>query len=143
VNQATLFHNGLSSGLNLDVSLDQSSSYQLIVTNSIIAQADSTKANCNIISGVGISRQFDASHNLFDDPSCNVSTTNNISGPPLLGPLQNNGGFSLTHLPDFNSPVIDAGDNLTCPASDQRGLRRPIDKRGNGAICDIGAVEVQ
>jgi hypothetical protein len=34
------------------------------------------------------------------------------------------------------SPAIDAGDDLTCPPADQRGVRRP-----QGAHCDIGAFE--
>ncbi|OLD38283.1 MAG: hypothetical protein AUI57_07565 [Candidatus Rokubacteria bacterium 13_1_40CM_2_68_8] len=41
------------------------------------------------------------------------------------------------------SPAIDAGDNATCDAEDQRGLGRPFDGDGNGtAICDIGAFEL-
>ena len=35
-----------------------------------------------------------------------------------------------------NSPAIDAGDNATCTATDQRGVPRP-----QGAACDIGAFE--
>jgi hypothetical protein len=59
-----------------------------------------------------------------------------------LGALANNGGSTLTHLPGFTSPLIDAG---SCSAgNDQRGTARPIDIAGipnaaNG--CDIGAVE--
>ena len=39
------------------------------------------------------------------------------------------------------SPAIDAGDNSTCEATDQRGFARPYDSLGHGAICDIGAYE--
>ncbi len=143
VNQVTLFHNGLAGGLNLDVSYDSSSNYKLTVMNSIIAQDNSSRANCNTSPAPGLSRRFFAAHNLFDDLSCNVSTSDNILAPPLLGPLKDNGGFASTFLPDFKSPVIDAGDNSTCATLDQRGLVRPIDKLGHGAICDLGAVEVQ
>ncbi len=71
--------------------------------------------------------------------ACNLSNgvLPNILGlDPLLGPLQNNGGATLTHAPLPGSPAIDAGDNALCPATDQRGLSRP-----QGAACDMGAVE--
>jgi CSLREA domain-containing protein len=64
---------------------------------------------------------------------------------PLLGPLQDNGGFSQTHVPQTGSPAIDAGGlNQPCVSiTDQRGYVRPIDADQNGTTnCDIGAVEV-
>ncbi len=68
---------------------------------------------------------------------------NIVGQDPRLGPLQNNGGSTLTEAPQAGSPVIDAGaalgctDQLGAPITiDQRGFRRPI-----GANCDIGAVE--
>jgi CSLREA domain-containing protein len=78
---------------------------------------------------------------------------------PLLGPLQDNGGATLTREPQAGSPVIDtANPNATdeVPASsfasptpspfpspqpltvDQRGATRPVNNR-----ADMGAVEVQ
>lgn len=56
---------------------------------------------------------------------------------PMLGPLADNGGFTLTMLPAANSPAINGGDNGYCPGEDQRGVARP-----NAGVCDIGAVEV-
>ena len=57
----------------------------------------------------------------------------------MLGPLQDNGGPTETHLPLTGSPVIDAGSpDCPLPATDQRGVARP-----EGAACDIGAVEVE
>ncbi len=62
---------------------------------------------------------------------------------PLLGPLQNNGGYTLTQELLTGSPAIDAGNNAVCPATDQRGIARPYDGKGSGTpICDIGAYEV-
>jgi hypothetical protein len=65
---------------------------------------------------------------------------------PLLGPLQNNGGPTLTHALLPGSPAIDQGRSFGRSA-DQRGRHRPYDfasvpnaPGGNGA--DIGAFEL-
>ncbi len=67
-----------------------------------------------------------------------------------LGPLQDNGGPTLTHGLQANSPAIDAGDPDGCAnikgvalTTDQRGYARPVkgDKFAIKAICDIGAFE--
>ena len=72
----------------------------------------------------------------------NLQGNNLIGGNPQLGPLLDNGGPTLTHAPLPGSPAIDAGNNATCAATDQRGGARPVDGDGNGsAICDIGAFE--
>jgi hypothetical protein len=65
-----------------------------------------------------------------------------INTDPLLGPLQDNGGPTLTHLPLPGSPAIDAGDpNFTPPPlRDQRG---PCYRRVYGRRIDVGSVEVQ
>lgn len=55
---------------------------------------------------------------------------------PLLGPLQDNGGFTETQLIDVAGAALDAGSDADCPAVDQRGSERP-----RGLHCDIGAVE--
>ena len=54
----------------------------------------------------------------------------------MLGPLANNGGPTLTHLPNAGSPVIDAGDPGVMGGTDQRGFARVADGR-----VDIGSVE--
>jgi len=57
---------------------------------------------------------------------------------PLLGPLQDNGGPTLTHAPRSGSPALNRGDDNRCPLTDQRGVARPI-----GPHCEIGAVEIE
>ena len=72
----------------------------------------------------------------------------------MLGPLQDNGGPTWTHMPLEGSPVIDRGICLSTSIplpeglqlapilTDQRGVRRPIDGDQDGVmLCDIGAVE--
>jgi hypothetical protein len=68
-----------------------------------------------------------------------VGAHNLIGVDPLLGPLANNGGPTLTHLPLPGSPVIDAGDPAipSPPPTDQRGFQRIA-----GPAIDLGAVEV-
>ena len=62
----------------------------------------------------------------------------NLNLDPLLGPLQDNGGATPTHLPGAGSPAIDAlADCSASPGTDQRGTARP-----QGYGCDMGAVEV-
>ena len=71
---------------------------------------------------------------------------NFVGAAARLAPLADNGGFSLTHAPLYNSLLDDGGGpGLTV---DARGLVRPIDfsdlvnaNGGNGS--DIGAYEIQ
>ena len=62
--------------------------------------------------------------------------TNIITADPLLGTLGNYGGFTQTIPLQEGSSAIDAGNDVTCAAYDQRGIIRP-----QGAHCDIGAFE--
>jgi hypothetical protein len=67
-----------------------------------------------------------------------TATGDRINTDPKIGPLQNNGGPTFTHLPAPDSPAIDGSDP---------GLS--MDQRGPGFVrvvngrADIGAVEVQ
>ena len=75
-----------------------------------------------------------------DGEGCLTNTCDQINTNPKLGPLANNGGPTLTMLPLFGSPAIDAGDDsvTNLMATDQRGF-----PRRSGAHVDIGAVEAQ
>jgi CSLREA domain-containing protein len=73
------------------------------------------------------------------------NTGNQIGVDPHLGPLQNNGGSTLTHALLGGSPARDGGDPGGCRdhdgallVNDQRGFDRP---GAGSALCDIGAYE--
>ncbi len=102
------------------------------LTNSIIANSV-TSGNC---SGIFV----DGGHNLEDANTCGFSPTLHslISTTAMLGPVQANspGQAIPTMALLFGSPAINAGDDAACPATDERGVHRPI-----GQHCDIGAYE--
>ena len=80
-------------------------------------------------------------HNLIGNLNTNMtivgSTNKDIYGvDPRLGPLQNNGGLTLTHALMRASPAINAGTSTGAPLTDQRGIARPC-----GTEVDIGAFE--
>ncbi len=68
---------------------------------------------------------------------------------PLLGALMNNGGTTFTHGLLYNSPAVDAGDDVVTVSplfltTDQRGLARQRDGNSDGIVhVDIGAYERQ
>lgn len=75
-------------------------------------------------------------HNLFGTPAAPLD--------PMLGPLQDNGGSTLTMAPLPGSPLIDAGDGNVM--RDQYGFVMLTDQRGSSRLygdADIGAVEFQ
>lgn len=77
-----------------------------------------------------------ADHNLVGDATgCPADGPGDVTTlDARLGPLADNGGATLTHLPLKGSPAIDAGD--TSLTVDQRGVARPV-----GPADDIGAAE--
>jgi CSLREA domain-containing protein len=92
--------------------------------------------------GVGETGTVNGTNSLVRGTSGFSFSTNvaNITGQdPLLGPLANNGGPTLTHALLAGSPAINTGINPLALAFDQRGT--PF-ARSSGAT-DIGAFEVQ
>ena len=88
--------------------------------------------------GIGETGTVNATNSLIRSTSGFSFSTNlnNITGQdPLLGPLANNGGPTLTHALLGGSPAIDAGSNPLALAFDQRGT--PF-VRSSG-VTDIGA----
>lgn len=122
VNNSTFSGNSAEEGAGIYASYGT----HLYLYNSIIA---------NSLSG-GDCYQSSALHinlnTLVEDGSCNSA----LSGDPRLGPLVDNGGSTPTHALLPGSPAINAGDNGTCLAVDQRDIARP--QQGQ---CDIGAFE--
>jgi hypothetical protein len=103
----------------------------LILTNSIVAR--------NNTSGDIHGDFTDGGFNLVGDT---------IMFDPMLGPLQDNGGPTKTHLPLAGSPAIDQGHSKDKASTDQRGVERPQDDplvanppQLDGS--DIGAVELK
>jgi predicted outer membrane repeat protein len=75
-------------------------------------------------------------YNIVEDNSCvdGSKNTDKLDTSPLLGALQDNGGFSQSQLPNANSPALNKVPANLCPPRDQRQAMR------SGA-CDIGAAE--
>lgn len=99
-------------------------------TNTIIANSPSGNDCAGRVTSLG--------HNLDSDGSCAFAEDGDISGvAPLLGPLEDNGGSSLTHAPQAGSPAVDAVGDAASPTADQRRARRP-----QGDASDMGSVEL-
>jgi hypothetical protein len=82
--------------------------------------------------------------NLEDGDTCDLSAGGDaINTDPQLGPLQNNGGPTLTQALPASSPAVDAGACTDVFGSaltvDQRGVARP---QPAGGRCDIGSYEL-
>ena len=87
-------------------------------------------------------------YNLSSDNGSGFLTnaTDHINTDPLLGPLADNGGPTLTHAPLPGSPAIDKGNSFGA-TTDQRGEPRSFDftsiaNATGGDGSDIGAFEV-
>jgi hypothetical protein len=113
-------------------------SASLNIFNSILANNTGTQANMGVINsnvvaqsnlmGTTLSGLFPGNGNVFSDA-------------PGLGALANNGGPTLTMLPQPGSPALGAGNAALTPAgvtTDQRGAGFP--RVANG-VLDIGAVQ--
>ncbi len=111
---------------------------QLNITNSIIA----VNNGLDVYSWPGSTVAAGGSNivQLLGSGGSLIGSDSIIAADPLLGPLANNGGPTLTMLPQAGSPAIDAGVTSASAGLiyDQRGLGFP---RVFGSAVDIGAVE--
>src|SRR5438067_2140065 len=143
LNHVTLTGNSAAAGGGI-YNLTADSTRTIVLASTIIANSPSGY-NCAQFAGSQDVQSGD--YNLSDDNSFNTFCAGGFQALDLsnanakLGPLANNGGFTLTHLPLPGSAAIDAipsGKNgcNTMVDPDQRGIARP-----QGATCDMGAVE--
>lgn len=105
----------------------------ITVVNSIIA-ASRTGNNCAVANLTAFNSL--SSDNTCPFPFLGLSNRNNTD--PMLNPLGDHAGPTLTYLPKAGSPAIDGVIGTNAPMDDQRGFSRPV-----GAGYDIGAVERQ
>ncbi len=110
INQCTVSSNSASTGGGV------AENGTLTISNSIVAGNVAT-------TGPNVAGSFTGAHNL-------------TSGNPLLAPLGNYGGPTLTMPPLPGSPAIDGCTGGTSFTTDQRGYPRIV-----GTYADIGAVE--
>lgn len=122
--------NGTISGNSSGVAIfaDGTSTMTHMIRNTMIV--NSTAVNCVNVTG--------NSYNLADDNSCDGFR----QGDARLGPLTDNGGSTLTHVPLAGSMAMGRGETAVCQTDpingiDQRGEPRAPEK------CDIGATEVE
>lgn len=112
----------------------------LSMKNTIVA--DNTASPAGNCAGPGTFASM--GFNLESTNSCHLDAAGDlVNTEPGLGPLQKNGGPTLTQALSTGSPAVDAGactDFLGNPLStDQRGVATP---QPAGGKCDIGAYEL-
>ena len=143
IDNSTITNNAADAGGGL-LQFD-SAGATMTITSSIVAGNQATNAR-DLSSGAA-----QASFTLLQDPEghqiIDGELGNVVGANPLLGPLQDNGGLTKTHLPESFSPVVDKGINSASLDFDQRGsaFRRTVDLPLNGNAADgtdMGAVEI-
>jgi uncharacterized repeat protein (TIGR01451 family) len=104
----------------------------LTLDNTIIAKNGS--AECSLVNSVGVKS---AGNLILSNGNCPAPA---VTSDPQLGPLQlNSPGDTPTMAIQYGvSPAVDAGDDSTALATDQRGVSRP---QPQGGHSDIGAYE--
>jgi len=118
------------------------------MANTIVAgNTDTSGGDAPDCSMVGVSLGYNLIGNAAGCgfPATTGDKVGTVGAPiaPGLGPLANNGGRTLSHAPIFGSATLNSGNpgavgsSPFCPASDQRGITRPL-----GGRCDIGSVEI-
>jgi hypothetical protein len=131
---STLASGGCTNGGNLNSGGETDLTNTILAYPAPINSLGVTGGNCTV-SGTGF---VIAIGSLQDgsSPLCLSKLGSIPSGDPLLLGLQNNGGPTLTMAIPLSSPAIGKADAPWCPATDQRGVLRPV-----GPHCDVGAYE--
>jgi len=130
VRHATITDNNAPSGANIASGAD------LYAFASIVAAAAGGGGDC-AIAGATTSTGF----NIGGDATCAFAGTADVNsaGDPGLGPLQDNGGATLTRQPLAASVAVGKVPATACTVLtvDQRGVTRP-----QGTACEAGSVEI-
>lgn len=147
IQNVTLASNSSSANGSDAAGLDVAAGAPITLINSIVASNTNAGGprNCNGAFTSGGNNLSNTTECPFESTGIGDQEGVNVS----LGPLQNNGGFTLTHSPLPGSPAIDTGNAATpgsggnaCSALDQRGVARPQNGDNAGAaVCDKGSVE--
>jgi hypothetical protein len=146
VTNSTITLNEASEGAGLGVSNYANPYFESVIANTIISgNLDSDVDLFNNYSGELVNNITSSGGNLIGTGNALDSFSErgdvvNVTDAGL-GPLADNGGPTLTHLLESDSPGLDAGvDSLLPPriTTDQRGLPRI-----SGAGVDIGSVELE
>jgi hypothetical protein len=134
-----LRNDGAVSFVNVTVSGDQLSSSSGLSLQNVILAAGPGGASCS-----ATTNPVSAGSNIEQGTSCDLGGTGDVSNTdPVLLPLADNGGGTLTHALGAGSPAIDGAEACPTSGEDQRGVARPIDGDENGSVlCDVGAYEL-
>jgi hypothetical protein len=142
INNSTITNGLAGSGREIYViALGAAQTATVHIESSILAQADIDRAifDVNVTEDLGGQTIVSGANNLIrahNLPSSLIASNED----PLLAPLANNGGITLTHAIQSQSPAINQGSNPANLQSDQRGGSF---SRAVGGQVDIGAFEVQ
>ncbi len=127
---ATMVENSAPLGANIASGAD------LHAFGSIVAAGGGAGDDCEVAGST-----MSTGYNVGGDASCGLAGPGdaNSAGDPGLGPLQDNGGPTLTRAPLAGSSSLGRVPAAACTVLtiDQRGTTRP-----QGANCESGAVEV-
>jgi hypothetical protein len=118
-------NSGISKGANIAIT-----NGTLAFRNSLLAYPGTNDNAWGTITDGGFNMSSDGSANFNSGTSFNFTD-------PLLGPLADNGGPTVTMALSLNSPAVDFGTSVGAPQTDQRGFPRPA-----GVGFDMGAYEL-
>lgn len=116
------------------------------LTDGIASYFASVQSGNSILNNAGIDCNATLNsngNNLESGIDCGFDAPGDLQNTDaLLFPLAGYGGPTPSHGIDTTSPAAEAGSNALCPATDQRGVTRPVDGDENmTATCDMGAYE--
>ncbi len=134
--------NNVSAGAGGGVRIDSGS--QGTFSNTIVGGNNSTGTAEEDVSGIIVSNGINLIGNTFGSSGWISADLLNVN--PMLGPLANNGGSTMTHALTPGSPATNAGNN-SLAVDPQTQTPLTVDQRGflrfYGATVDIGAYEQQ